>query len=78
MYRLSDHLNLGTIFMIYQLGDRNIIFDSGNNRDGDVLQRRKGKEWEFFKPGGELVFSPVDVCALPGGEYRLVKFNSHT
>ena len=74
MSRLSDHLNWGIIFMIYQLGDLNIIFDNGNNRDGDVLQRREGNRWEFFKPGGELVFSPVDVYKLPFGEYRLVSF----
>lgn len=61
--------------MIYQLGDRNIIFDSGNNREGDVLQRRKGSSWEFFKPRGELVFAPVDFYELPGGEYRLVKLD---
>ena len=74
MTRLPDHLNWGIISMIYQLGDVNIIFDNGNNREGDMLQRREGDRWEFFKPEGELVFSPIDFHTLPFGEYRLVSF----
>ena len=57
---------------MYQLGDRNVIFDNGNNRAGDVLQRREESGWEFYKPKGELVFAPVDIYELPTGEYRLV------
>ena len=58
--------------MIYQLGDRNVIFSSGNNCPGDVLQKRERGEWRFYKPSGDFVTSPVDLYQLPPGEYRLI------
>ena len=58
--------------MIFQYGDRNVIFDNGKNRPGDVLQRRESGGWEFFRPKGELVLAPINIDELPFGEYRLV------
>lgn len=58
--------------MIFQYGDRNVIFDNGNNQPGDILQRRESGGWEFFRPEGELMLAPINLDELPFGEYRLV------
>ena len=58
--------------MIYQAGDRNVIFDSGDNRPGDILQRREKGSWENFQQNGKTLVAPVDIYSLPPGEYRLV------
>ena len=39
---------------------------------GMTLQRREDREWVDYKVDGEVVKSPVDIDALPGGRYRLV------
>jgi hypothetical protein len=58
--------------MIYQLGDRNVIFNSGANRPGDVLQRRERDGWKDYRVNDEVMKAPVEVYSLPPGEYRLV------
>ena len=58
--------------MIYQAGDRNVTLDSGRNRDGDLLQRKEKDGWQYYKPDGEFIVSPVDIYELPPGEYRLI------
>ena len=58
--------------MIYQLGDRNILFDSGRNVSADVLQRLEGDEWHDYMPDGQPVRGPVDCYQLPPGQYRMV------
>ena len=58
--------------MIYQLGDRNILFDSGRNESTDVLQRREGDEWRDYMPNGRRVRGPIDFRELPPGHYRMV------
>jgi len=58
--------------MIYQFGDRNVLFDSGQDLEGDILQRREPDGWQFYKPDGEFMRSPIDMNELPPGEYRLV------
>ena len=58
--------------MIYQLGDRNVLIDSGYNSPGDSLQRKGPQGWQNFKVNGKEVKAPVDIDSLPPGEYRLV------
>lgn len=58
--------------MIYQLGDRNILFDSGRNGSSDFLQRREGDEWRDYMPDGQRVRGPIDFHQLPPGQYRMV------
>jgi hypothetical protein len=58
--------------MIYQAGDREIIFDSGDNNPGDFLQKKGPQGWKNFKVNGEVVKAPVDFYKLPPGQYRLV------
>ena len=58
--------------MIYQLGDRNILFDSGRNESTDILQRREGEEWRDYMPNGRHVRGPIDFQQLPPGHYRMV------
>jgi hypothetical protein len=59
--------------VIYQIGDNNVTFDSGENNPGDVLQRREKDGWQSYMPNGEYVLAPVDIYELPPGEYRLVR-----
>jgi hypothetical protein len=58
--------------MIYQLGDRNILFDSGRNEASDILQRREGDEWRDYMPKGQRIRGRVDFNQLPPGHYRMV------
>ena len=61
--------------MIYQLGDRNILFDSGRNEASDILQRREGDEWRDYMPDGRRVSGPIDFYRLPPGQYRMFSPN---
>ena len=58
--------------MIYQLGDRNVIFNSGANRPGDILQRREQGGWQDYRVNDEVIVAPIEVYALPPGEYGLI------
>jgi hypothetical protein len=58
--------------MIYQLGDRNILFDSGRNDSTDILQRRDSGEWHDYMPNGQRIRGRVDFNQLPPGHYRMV------
>ena len=49
-----------------------LYIDSGNDEPGMTLQRREDREWVDYEVDGEVVKSPVDIDALPGGRYRLV------
>jgi hypothetical protein len=58
--------------MVVQLGDRNVLFNSGNHNPGDYLQRKGPQGWQNFKVNGKIVLAPVDYYKLPEGQYRLV------
>ncbi len=59
--------------MIYQLGDRDVIFDSGRNLPDEVLQRRENGRWRNYEPNGQCLHGPVDPDRLPPGEYRMTR-----
>lgn len=58
--------------MMYQAGDQQILYDSGRNNPGDILQRKEAGGWVDFEVDGEVVRAPVDLYSLPPGSYRLV------
>ena len=61
------------VLMIYSAGDLGIEIDLGSDEPGSILQRYAIDGWKDYLIDGEPVISPVDVNALPSGQYRLRK-----
>ena len=59
--------------MIISSGHKGVYIDIGSNQPGMKLQRReRGQDWKNYLVNRRLVKLPVDIEALPAGEYRLV------
>ena len=59
--------------MIVAGTDQYIWIDLGKDEPGMTLQRFERGVWRDYLVDGEPVLSPVDLEALPPGNYRLVK-----